>query len=225
MIVVVISGCRIDDAFDLRDLCLPSAHLTVLDDGPDGGRSSGGGGGGGGAVVGGCCCCGSMHCLGSVEHVFEGLDVIDGVSQDLYFGESLCGVGTGPRLQGFEGFVDLTKTPSLSQSGCFPAIDGSRLPLAGLARPDEAVAVGLVATSGCKDVRRIVHFRSEYGVVAVATRFLLLTQRPAGTGLSGGASTQPNPGLLRSIVSHRFPAVGRPVIQVRLDLSWTWVDH
>lgn len=85
------------------------------------------------------------------QELLEALDVSDGVSQDLHFGESLVGVGGGASLQGLKSLVHFLQPPPLPHGGRLPPVHGGGFSLAGFASPHEAVA-GLVVASGSSDV-------------------------------------------------------------------------
>lgn len=85
------------------------------------------------------------------QELLEALDVSDGVSQDLNFGESLVGVGSGASLQGLESLVHFLQPPPLPHGGRLPPVHCGGFSLAGFASPHEAVA-GLVVASGSSDM-------------------------------------------------------------------------
>lgn len=85
------------------------------------------------------------------QELLEALDVSDGVSQDLYFGESLVGVGSGASLQGLKSLVHFLQPPPLPHGGCLPPVHCGGFSFAGFASPHEAVT-GLVVARGSSDM-------------------------------------------------------------------------
>lgn len=81
----------------------------------------------------------------------EAFYVADGVAQDLHLGQALVGVGGGAALERLEGLVDLAEAPPFAHGGRLAPIGVGGLPLAGLARPQQAPA-GLVVPAGRSDV-------------------------------------------------------------------------
>lgn len=105
----------------------------------------------------------------------QALDVADGVAQDLHLGQALVGVGGGAAFEGLEGLVDLAEPPPLPHGGGFPPVGVGGLPLARLARPQQAAA-GLVVPAGRPHVLLLV--RVPVVVVPVVVRVLLGLQQP-----------------------------------------------
>ena len=68
------------------------------------------------------------------------LDVADGVAQDLHFGQPLVGIGGSAAFQGLKGGVYFAEPTSFSHGRCFSSVFVSRLCLAGLAGPQQAVS-------------------------------------------------------------------------------------
>lgn len=89
--------------------------------------------------------------LAASEQCLQGLYVADGVPQDLHFGQPLVRVGTCAALQRFEGLVDFAEPPPLTQRRRLTSVCVGRLPLAGLAGPEETAA-RLMVPDGCTDV-------------------------------------------------------------------------
>lgn len=85
------------------------------------------------------------------QKLLEALDVSDGVSQDLYFGESLVGIGSGASLQGLKSLVHFLQPPPLPHGGCLPPVHCGGFSFAGFASPHEAVT-SLVVASGSSDM-------------------------------------------------------------------------
>lgn len=94
--------------------------------------------------------------LATAQQRLQGLDVADSVAQDLHLGQPLVGVGRRAALQGLEGVVDLAEPPALPQRGRLPPVCVGRLPLAGLAGPEQAAA-RLVVPAGGADVLVVLH--------------------------------------------------------------------
>lgn len=105
----------------------------------------------------------------------QALDVADGVAQDLHLGQALVGVGGSAALEGLKGLVDLAEPPPFPHGGGFAAVSIGGLPLAGLARPQQAAA-GLVVPTGRPHVLLLVWVPV---VVPVVVRVLLGLQQPA----------------------------------------------
>jgi len=93
--------------------------------------------------------------LSSAEQRLQGLDVADGVPEDLHLREPLVGVGGGTSLQCLKRIVDFAQSSSLPHGRGFPAVRVGGLPLAGFARPEETPA-GLVVSAGRPDVLVLV---------------------------------------------------------------------
>src|SRR6218665_183558 len=90
---------------------------------------------------------------GSVEEFLEVFDVFDGVSEDFDFRHSLVGIGTGPSLQGLIRLVHLPQPTTFSECGCLASVNGHRLLLTGLTRPQQTVTVRTVRLRpGSQDV-------------------------------------------------------------------------
>lgn len=85
------------------------------------------------------------------QEFLETLDVSDGISQYLYFGESLVGVGSGASLQGLKRLVHFLQPSPLPHGGRLPPVHCGGFSLAGFASPHEAVA-GLVVAGGSSDM-------------------------------------------------------------------------
>lgn len=85
------------------------------------------------------------------EQRLEGLDVTDGVSQDLHFGQPLVGVGGRASLEGLEGVVDFAQASPLTHGGGFASVGVGGFSLARFARPQQAPA-RLVMPAGRPDV-------------------------------------------------------------------------
>lgn len=94
--------------------------------------------------------------LPAAQQRLQGLDVADGVAQDLHFGQPLVGIGRRAALQGLEGIVDFAEPPALPQRGRLPPVRVGGLPLAGLAGPEQAAA-RLVVPAGGADVLVVLH--------------------------------------------------------------------
>ena len=90
-----------------------------------------------------------------MQQLLQTLDVLDGVAEDLHLGQPLVGVGARASLQGLEGLVDPLQAPPLPHRGGLPPVHGHRLPLARLARPQEAASVGPVV-AGSQHVRYVL---------------------------------------------------------------------
>lgn len=87
----------------------------------------------------------------AAQQRLQGLDVADGVTQDLHLGESLVRVRRRAALQRLERVVDFAEPPPLPQRRRFAPVRVGGLPLAGLAGPQQAAA-RLVVPAGGADV-------------------------------------------------------------------------
>lgn len=85
------------------------------------------------------------------EQRLQGLNVTDGVSQDLHFGQPLVWVGGRASLEGLKSIVDFSQSSPLTHGGGFAAVCISCFSFAGFARPQQAPA-GLVMPAGRPDV-------------------------------------------------------------------------
>lgn len=81
------------------------------------------------------------------EQRLQRLDITNGVSQNLHFGQSLVRVGGRASLEGLESVVDLAQSPPLSHGGGFAAVSIGSFSLAGFACPQQAPA-GLMMPTG-----------------------------------------------------------------------------
>lgn len=68
------------------------------------------------------------------------LDVTNGVSQNLHFGQPLVGVGGCASLEGLESVVDFAQSSPLPHGGGFAAVSVGGFSLAGFACPQQAPA-------------------------------------------------------------------------------------
>lgn len=102
------------------------------------------------------------------QHRLQRLDVADGVAQDLHLWQPLVGARGRAAFQCLKGIVDFAEPPPFSHGRCFASVGMRRLPLAGLAGPQQAVT-GLVEAPGGPNV---LVLRLDDGNVPGATRLL-----------------------------------------------------
>ena len=76
----------------------------------------------------------------SPQQRLQGLDVADGVAQELHLGQPLVGVRGGAPLQRLQAVVDFAQPAPLPHGGRLPPVGVGGLPLAGLAGPEQAAA-------------------------------------------------------------------------------------
>lgn len=82
------------------------------------------------------------------QHRLQGLDVADGAAQNLHFGQPPLRVGRRAAPQSLKGIVDFAEAPPLPHGRRLPSVRVGRLPLAGLAGPQQAAARLVKAPGG-----------------------------------------------------------------------------
>lgn len=85
------------------------------------------------------------------EQRLQRLNVTNGVSQNLHFGQPLVRVGGRASLEGLESVVDFAQSSPLPHGGGFAAVSVGCFSLAGFACPQQAPA-GLMMPTGCPHV-------------------------------------------------------------------------
>ncbi len=80
------------------------------------------------------------------EQRLQRLNVTNGVSQNLHFGQPLVGVGGRASLEGLESVIDFAQSSPLPHGGGFAAVSVGGFSLAGFACPQQAPA-GLMMTT------------------------------------------------------------------------------